>query len=336
MKFSRFRGLQERAALLGAAGLICGLMAPLLCAADGETPNAVGVVATNGVVRVTLGGKPFTEYRYQDVSRPFLFPILGPDGQHFTRRWPQEDPGGEDRDHPHHRGLWWAHGDANGVDFWSESADAGRIVHEGFDVLESGRDQGVITARNRWVSKDGRTIATDRRTLRFHAPRGPQRIVDFEITVQATAGDLVLGDTKEGTMAIRIAESMRLTQPKGRPGEGRIINSEGDRDGATWGRRAAWCDYVGPVGGEVMGVAILDHPSNPRHPTWWHVRDYGLFAANPFGVHDFEKKEAGTGNLKIPAADEVTFRYRFIFHPGDTEAAGIPVRHEEWVKTAPR
>jgi len=303
----------------------------LLSHGGGET--GVAVVQTNGVVRVTLNGQAFSEYRFQDVSRPFLFPILGPDGEHFTRRWPQEDPGGEERDHPHHRGLWWAHGDANGVDFWSELKDAGRTVHQSFAALKSGRNEGVISSRNLWVAKDGRNIASDVRTLRFYVPKGPERIVDFEITVTASHGDLTLGDTKEGTMAIRLAESMRVAQPKGVAGSGHIVNSEGQRDGATWGQRAKWCDYYGPVGGKTVGVAIFDHPGNPRYPTWWHVRDYGLFAANPFGVHDFEKKDKGTGNLTIPAGKSVTFRYRFVFHPGDTAASGIDAQFAAWLKS---
>ncbi|MCW5556630.1 MAG: PmoA family protein, partial [Verrucomicrobiae bacterium] len=180
------------------------------------------------------------------------------------------------------------------------------------------------------VAVDGRVIASDRRSLRFPLPAGPDRIVDFEITVFASEGDLVLGDTKEGTMAIRLAETMRVSQPQGRAGEGHIVNSEGVRDGATWGKRAAWCDYYGPVQGKTVGVAIFDHPSNPRYPTWWHVRDYGLYAANPFGVHDFEKQEKGAGNLRIPAGGSATFRYRFVFHPGDTATAGVAAQFEQW------
>lgn len=124
-------------------------------------------------------------------------------------------------------------------------------------------------------------------------------------------------------MAIRLAPTMRL---KGEVGQGHIVNSEGVRDGATWGKRAAWCDYYGPVEGQVVGVAIFDHPSNPRHPTWWHVRDYGLYAANPFGIHDFEKKERGAGNLTIPAGESVTFKWRFYFHRGN-EIEGKVAEH---------
>ena len=64
-------------------------------------------------------------------------------------------------------------------------------------------------------------------------------------------------------------------------------------------KRAAWVDYWAPIDGKTVGIAIFDHPENPRHPTWWHARYYGLVAANPFGIHDFEKKPEGTGDMKI-------------------------------------
>lgn len=318
-----------RGLLLPSAGAVWLLAG---CATSPGT-RGVTVYETNNVVRVDLNGELFTQYQFREVSRPFLFPVLGPEGEHFTRRWPQEDPGGEERDHPHHRGIWWAHGDANGVDFWSEGKDAGRTVHQSFAALKSGSDQGVITSRNRWIAKDGKVIASDERTLRFYAPHGPERIIDFSITIFASHGPLVLGDTKEGTMAIRLAESMRLKQPKGAPGAGHIVNAQGITDDQTWGKRASWVDYTGPVQGKTLGVAIFDRPTNPRYPTWWHVRDYGLFAANPFGVHDFEKKEKGAGNLTVPAGDSVTFHYRFYLHPGDTASANIPAQFAEWLKT---
>ena len=105
------------------------------------------------------------------------------------------------------------------------------------------------------------------------------------------------------------------------------------RDGQTWGKRADWCDYYGPVEGKTVGIAIFDHPQNPRHPTWWHVRDYGLFAANPFGQHDFESLPDKTaGNLDVPAGKSVTFRYRFYLHEGDEQQAKVAERYKEYVK----
>jgi hypothetical protein len=154
--------------------------------------------------------------------------------------------------------------------------------------------------------------------------------MDFEITYHASEGEVVLGDTKEGSMAIRLAPTMRVA---GKVAKGHIINSEGVKDKDAWSKRAAWCDYYGPVEDKVVGVAIFDHPTNPKHPTWWHVRDYGLFAANPFGIHDFEQKPAGTGDIAIPAGESLTFKYRFYFHKGDVQEAQVAKQYREYAET---
>lgn len=297
-----------------------------------------GVLLTHlpeqGKVVVTIDGQLFTQYVYTGYSRPFLYPILGPDQIPMTRNWPIRETEGEEHDHPHHKSLWWAHGEVNGIDFWSEGPKAGKTVHETFLKLCSGQSEGVIQSRNKLIDPNGQHIGTVEFDIHFY--RVPDvRILDFNVTINADQGDLLFQDTKEGTMAIRVAESMRV-QPnsyyKGKS-QGHIVNSEGVRDAACWGKRAKWVDYYGPVQGQIMGIAIFDHPSNPRHPTWWHVRDYGLFAANPFGVHYFERQPQGTGDLLIEKGRSLTFRYRFVFHRGDDKEGRIAERYEQYCKT---
>src|SRR6266540_2757805 len=239
----------------------------------------------------------------------------------------------EEPDQPHHRSLWYCHGAVNGVDFWSESPKAGKILHDKFLEVKGGADSGVIRSANRWVGPDGQVVITDERTFRVYARPNSERLFDFEVTLKAADREVVLGDTKEGSMAIRINEAMRLSHGKGKSGQGHIVQGTGVRDDNTWGQRADWCDYSAPLDGKVVGIAIFDHPSNPRHPTWWHVRDYGLFAANPFGVHDFEKKEPGTGNLIIAPGKSVTFKYRFYLHEGDNTQSKVAERYKEYAGT---
>jgi hypothetical protein len=295
--------------------------------------NVAGVQITQlpDRLKIDINGQPFTEYHFRGGSRPYLYPLLGPDGLPMTRSWPMKEAPAEERDHPHHRSFWYAHGDINGHDFWSESDKAGKTVHEAFTEIRSGPDTGVIRSKNQLVARDGTIVAIDERTLRFYS-RTEVRVFDFEITIHASHGDLTFGDTKEGTMAVRLAETMRLKPNKDNAGKptGHIINSEGQRDDATWGKRAKWVDYSGPIEGKTVGMAIFDHPQNPRHPTWWHVRDYGLFAANPFGLHDFEKQPIGAGNLKLNAGESLTFRYRFYLHAGDEKAARVADRYQEY------
>jgi len=292
-----------------------------------QAESGVKITKGDGRLAIEIDGALFSNYYFEGYSRPFLFPLVGPGGVEMTRSWPIKDGvPDEEKDHPHHKSFWWAHGDMNGVDFWAESPKSGKTVHEGFGEIVSGAEAGVIHSRNRYVAGDGKVICTDERVVTIRK-EGENRIVDFEVKVVASHGDLVFGDTKEGTLALRLNEGLRL---KGKIGKGRILNSEGVEDGATWGKRASWVDYFGPIGGKMVGVAILDHPSNPRYPTWWHVRDYGLFAANPFGIHDFEKKPKGAGDLKVESGKSVTFKYRIILHAGDSAEAAIQKASEAW------
>jgi hypothetical protein len=291
-------------------------------------------------LRVEINGELFTEYCFKGAPHVYFFPVLGPGGTPMTRSFPMKDVPGEDRDHPHQRSLWYSHGAVNGVDFWAETAKAGKIVHDGFLGIKSGEREGVIRSANKWIAPDGAVVLTDERTFRMYALPASERLFDFEVTLKAGDKEVVLGDTKEGSMGIRINEQMRLTQMR-KPGErqaahgaGHIVNSESARDDETWGKQAKWCDYYGPVDGKVVGIAIFDHPTNPRHPTYWHVRNYGLFAANPFGIHDFtnRKEPPGAGDLKIAPGQSVTFRYRFYLHEGDEKQAKVAERYEEYAK----
>jgi hypothetical protein len=131
---------------------------------------------------------------------------------------------------------------------------------------------------------------------------------------------VTLGDTKEGMFALRPASTMEVARGLG----GRIENSRGGvNEKETWGKRAEWCDYSGPVGDAKVGLAILDHPANFRHPTYWMVRDYGLFACNPFGVRAYTGDPTQDGSYAIPAGGELTFRYRVLVHEGDAAQAGL-------------
>ncbi len=336
------------------------ILGPLITAGvAAESADGVSVLQTNNRVRIEINGELFTEYWFEMKQHPalvtdksgntttnptkhtYFYPLIGPGGVNMTRSWPmRSDVDGEEKDHQHHRSLWFSHGAVNGVDFWAETTKAGKIQHDKFVEVKSGKDEGVLKSTCKWVAPDGKVVCTDERTLRIYNRAKNERLFDFEITIKAPADrDVLFGDTKEGTMAVRVNEQMRVTRGKNTAGTGHIVLAGGVRDdeppaksGATktWGQRGAWCDYWGKIDGKTVGIAIFDHPSNPVHPTYWHVRDYGLFAANPFGIHDFEKKEPGAGNLNIPAGQSVTFKYRFYIHEGDEKQAKVAERYKEY------
>lgn len=291
-------------------------------------------------VRVEIGGQLFTEYVFKGASRPYCYPIFAADGTSLVRDFPMKETAGEETDHKHHRALMFAHSNVNAVDFWNEGTSGtkfpkGDTVHDGFVESTSGA-VGVLRVRNRWVAPDGRLMATDETTMRFRG-EGDARMLDYEVTIQARPdAPLVMGDNKDGTMAIRIAQWMTMPHKylkQDVPGAGHIVTARGDRDAAAWGTRAEWCDYFAARNGKTYGIAIFDHPQNVRHPTWWMARDYGLFAANPFGQKDFEvaaKHPPGKGDYTIPAGGTLTLRYRFYFHRGDEKAANVAGRYADY------
>ena len=309
------------------------LLSPLLafafaCFAYAKKDSApISLEKDDVVVTVKVGGKLFTKYVYADEKRakPILYPVIGPSGVPMTRCYPIEEGGpGEAKDHPHHASLWYTHGEVNGISFWHVAKDTGEIIHEKFLKLEGNE----IVSRNKWVDSKGKVVCHDERTHAFYG-EGEDRAIDVTVKIIADAGDVVFGDTKEGSMGIRSNPALRL---RGSVAKGKAVNSEGVEGKAVWGKRAAWVSYWAPFEKGVIGFSIFDHPSNPRHPTWWHARDYGLVAANPFGIHNFERKPKGTGDMKVKNGESITFRYRFLFHIGDAEVAKIADRHAMWAK----
>ena len=284
-------------------------------------------------LKVLVDGKLFTEYR-ADGHVPCLYPVIGPSGAGLTRNFPLAPPApGEATDHPHHRSFWTAHGSVNGIDFWAIPKDPGtRIVHRGFLATTTGSETtgGETTERAAfsvdlaWVS-GGKTQLAEKRTYSIIV-REKSRVIDVTSVFTAADGDATFGDTKEGTFAIRLAPTLRL---RGKAAKGHSINSEGQKDNDCWGKRAAWVAYYGPDAmGRPVVVAAMDHPDNPRHPTWWHARPYGLVAANPFGRHDFEHKaDKHLGDFVLKKGESVTFKHRWIFHQGSLESAKLD---QEW------
>lgn len=278
-------------------------------------------------VTVKVDGQLFTRYLIKSETKPVLWPVIGPTGKEMTRGYPLRDATPEEKnDHIHHRSIWFTHGKVNNVDFWSENKGHGTIEHREFTKVQSG-PTGTFSSRNDWIGPDGKKVCEDERTLRFGSDASA-RWIDFDVIMKATEGELTFGDTKEGSFGVRVNETMKVEAKKG----GKIINSEGQTDGAAWGKPAAWVDYHGPAHGEHLGVAVLNHPSSYRFPTHWHVRTYGLFAANPWGLHDFSGSKDINGADTLKPNSQISLRYRVVLHKGDETNGNIAVRYATYAK----
>jgi hypothetical protein len=282
-------------------------------------------------IEITIDGKPFSTFYYgEETPKPYLSPLRTASGIIVTRLFPMEKIEGETRDHPHHRGLWFTHGDVNQVDFWANEPGGkgrkGKVKLEKILSVQGGKKEGSIRASFLWVDDTGEPLLRETRTMTFYSD--PKlRVLDFDATLTALK-KAVFGDTKEGFFAIRLRDAMRE-----RGGTGRMINAEGKtgmRD--VWGKASPWVDYSGTLDGELLGVAIFDHPASFRHPTYWHARDYGLFAANAFGLHDFHNDKTKDGSYALEPGKSIRFLYRVVIHPGDTDSAGVAKLYAEFAK----
>ncbi|MDX1984894.1 MAG: PmoA family protein [Bryobacteraceae bacterium] len=289
----------------------------------------VKIEQQDGRISVEINGKPFTSlWTGADLRKPFLHPLISASGKIVTRRWPMETVEGEPKDHPHHRGLWFNHGDVNGIDFWGsdpaqKNDQKARIAVKKINQVKSGRKQGSITGVFEWLGKDGSPLLTENRVMTFHA-EADIRTIDFDITLTANA-PVKFGDTKEGSFGLRLAPSLQESKT------GTMVNAEGLRkEKEVWGKPSPWVDYYGMLEGEKLGIAIFDHPSNPRHPTHWHSRAYGLFAANIFGMRDFYRDKSKDGSLQLEKGGTLRFRYRVIIHPGDEKEAKIAEAYKKY------
>jgi hypothetical protein len=292
----------------------------LLTEGKGESLGGVEIAEVEAGADVKIDGVLFTTYQTHNGPKPYLWPIIGPSDTPMTRAFPMDKKvKGELRDHIHHRGLWFTFDRVNGTDFWSETPTSGKSTHEKFVSITSGPVFGEIVSQVSWKTRKDAPVAQDVRTYRFYRVPGA-RLVDFSIAMTSTSGPLKFGDSKEGLFAIRVNEQMKVER-KDNPGS--IVNAGGQKDGDAWGKRAEWVDYFGKVDGKSVGIAMFDAPSNLRHPTYWHVRTYGLFAANPFGISHFTGDKTQDGSHVVPEGESFKANYRVYFHDGDTTQAQV-------------
>ena len=280
------------------------------------------------VVAIDIDGKPFTMFHYgSDAGKPYLAPLRSASGKIVTRRFPMENVDGESRDHLHHRGLWFSSDEVNGVSFWTNElsytrTDMGRIIVRNAK-WKDGDHSGTLSSTMDWRGPKGNVLLVEDRDMVFYSD--PKlRIIDFHITLTAQQ-DVTFGDTHEGFFAMRLADN--FTEKKG----GKMVDAEGQTGMVNvWGKRSNWVDYTGDVEGERLGVAVFDHPANPRHPTHWHARDYGLFAAQPFGAQKAFDTDENESPFKLPKGQKVVFQYRVVIHPGDAESGHVAELYKEY------
>jgi hypothetical protein len=281
----------------------------------------VTVKNVGGHVHIEVGGKPFTDFYYgPDAPKPYLHPLRSASGTIVTRGFPMENIPGESTTDQHHRGVWLGYRSVNGYDFWENefsyhNKNAGKVVTRSVDRLISGRDHGSVHGVFAWLSPSGEAMLEEDRTMTFRGDN-TLRMVDADITLKALV-ETTFGDSKDGAFSVRLAEP--LIEKNG----GLMVNSEGGRKmDQCWGKPASWVDY--------SGVALFEHPTSFRHPSRWHVRDYGLLAVNPFGSRAYDKT-APESKFFLPLGQSIHLKYRIVIHP-PMDASQIATMYEQYAR----
>ena len=330
---------------------IWGLVVLTLAATGRAADPAVSVVADPAAdaVEFRAGTRVVTRYQYRGtvpaaggdkrvpLAKPVFYPLMTPAGVPVTRGWPLEvAPAGGSTDHPHHKSVWFGHGEvtpAGGVsaDFWTEGPGHGveRCDAVGRPVRLSPTHAAVET-KNTWLTAAGVALLTETRTLHVVSlPAGGGHLIGLDLTLTAVV-PVTFGDTKEGTLGVRVPDAFALTRPAGgtvTSATGSAARAPANDDLPLWGEAADWHDYAGVVGGKPAGVAVFDHPAN-RPRAAWHTRAYGLLAANPFGRagSGFPSQRGVTAVVTLAKGETLRLRYAVLAHDGGAAAAAAAFR----------
>jgi len=290
-------------------------------------------------VDVTIGGKLFTSYRYPaDLEKPFLYPVYAPNGSVITRGYPIEPRKGERVDHPHHIGIWFNHGNINGLDFWNNSSaipadrkdSYGHIVFQKIVQAKSG-ETGTLEVVANWDDNKGNTLLTEDTKYIFSGDKN-SFAVDHIITLTANQTVTIL-DNKEGLFAIRVDrafempsnESLIFTDENGIPTTvkatdntgvtGMYTSSKGLKGDAVWGTRNDWVVLTGTKDNTIISFGIFDNPKNIGYPAYAHARGYGLFSVNNLGQNSYDPKQEKVG-YRLAKGESMTFYHKFYVQSG--------------------
>jgi hypothetical protein len=335
-----------------------------LQAATGQKGALAVVNDSERRVDITIDGKPFTSYIYPDtLKKPVLYPLRTANGTIVTRGFPLDPRPRERVDHPHHVGLWFNHGDVNGLDFWNNSNDISaerapkmgtirhkRVVTNRVAGPAEGSPRAELVVETEWQQPDGVPLLREQTTFVFRGD-ADSRTVDRITTLTALDNRVVFRDNKEGSLGLRVARE--LEQPTDKPEvftdasgkatavavldntgvTGQYTSSEGLKGDAVWGTRGRWCMLSGKIGAEPVTLAIFDHPSNPTFPTYWHARGYGLFSANVFGRKVFDPKQDEL-TLTLEPGKSLTFRHRILILSSAATPDSIEAQHRTFAAVA--
>jgi hypothetical protein len=294
----------------------------------------------NKRVDILIGGKKFTSFNYPaGLEKPFLFPIYAPNGSVVTRGYPIAPRKGERVDHPHQTGLWFNHGNVNGIDFWNNSSAIASTEKDHYGHISvqkilktEGGEKGILEVISNWEDNKGNVLLEENTTYIFSEGNNGW-IIDHIATLTAVADTVKFTDNKEGMFAIRVDrafempsdESLIFTDEKGNLTTvkaadntgvtGMYRSSNGKTGDEVWGTRNEWVILNGKKDNTSIGFGIFDYPGNKGFPAYSHARGYGLFSINNFGARSYDNK-ADQFFVRLQKGESIRLIHRFFIEAG--------------------
>ena len=318
-----------------------------------QTKPKVELVKGDNKIDVMIGRKLFTSYVYDnEQTKPVLVPLRTPSGIEVNRRYPLAKTKGGSTDHVHHAGIFFAVDQVNGTNFWRNTTVPPQIKHIKITEMTSGAGKGKLSTIMHWIDGGGQVVLEEKRSMVFLAgEHEDEYAIDFSMDLTAKVTKVLFEDIEEGMFALRVADCLREGGPKVilRPGQllpkesvsgtGMYFSSNADETAKNiWGKRARWVALHGVKNGKVVGLAILNHPASINYPTYWHVRSYGLFSANPLGQGDFQRQSKYKKNpvlplrLSLERGERAHFRFFVIIYEGIRTKEQIEERFRQLVE----
>jgi len=299
-------------------------------------------VDNDGGVHYSLDGREVTTYDTRDKwAKPFFWPLRTPNGVSVTRDWPIERTNSITRDHVHQKSAWLTYGEvtpiddstgdkSRSIDFWAEAPGHGVIA---VTQRQSPSQGEPLQTTNEWRSASGKPVLLEKRSIQV-VPAAAGYLIVIESDFVAKFGPVEFGDTKEGALGVRVHDLLCVAEKGWFNPQSRITNADGKIGEKTcWGLTSNWCDYSGKINGKLVGIAIFDDPSN-KYRSCWHVRDYGLMAANPFGRErsGFPAMRGRTDLVRLAKGEHLKLRYALYVHDGDVESGKVAEAYEQFLK----
>jgi hypothetical protein len=292
---------------LAAAALLAG------CATR-QAPSASETLRAERLqdrIRVTVGGKLFTEYKYAaDQKYPYFYPVIGPrTGESVTTE--TSEPW------PHHHSLFFGSDRVNGGNYWQDELSRGQIVAQETRIERAEGSAVELAQVSLWQRPGAESPFRDERRIRITAPSADVRLIDFEVTLTPLI-DVRIEQSNHSLFAARMAPALSVDSG------GTLVNASGQRaEKETFGQAAPWADYWGRRRGIAEGLAIFNHPDNRWSPPPWFTRNYGFFSPTPFNWME-------GGHLDLRTGQQLRLRYRVVVHGGDTDEARIAELYRQY------